>query len=421
MLKFNIAFSSAASLVGILVNFGFKVYLARFIGKQELVTYYLVMDLILLASYLIVGYKDVFVQQITQQENKAAIFALSNWFLISCTIPIILFVIPFTNILYLEPKIDNYQTSSLLLVLLFVANATINHLNNTLFAYREYKFAAVVELSASLLIILAYIFVSSQSQQWPGHQILIVATLTGYVATIFLQTIGISFRLSELIPTLTSLSRTWRKKERNYFIKSTSLASLEYFANRMPLLVTPFLMLQFYQLDDLGDFQVVARPIYLALIAVCVDPVYRILFPEFARMIADRDLVRIRSIRKKFVLYLLLFSIGLFAGTWLLAKPVITWLFTESYADSHLMLNILIVAIPLGCYRAMSFALLKGAGMFKQTMLIRVASAMAFILVILSGSLFNAPVDVLIYGIVVSVALSFILTVTLELRLLNQL
>ena len=46
---------------------------------------------------------------------------------------------------------------------------------------------------------------------------------------------------------------------------------------------------------------------------------------------------------------------------------------------------------------------------------------MAFILVILSGTLFNAPVDILIYGIVVSVALSFILTVTLELRLLNQL
>jgi len=340
---------------------------------------------------------------------------------VSCTIPVIVIVIPATNVFYLEPRIDAYQASSLLLILLFVANALISHLNNTLYAFREYKFAAMIELCSSVLIILAYFLINHQAEVWSGHQILVVATLCGYVATIFLQVTGISLRLRQLISALTSFKQTWQKPERQYFIQSTNLASLEYFANRMPLMLTPFLMLQFYQISDLGDFQVVARPIYLALIAICVDPIYRIMFPEFSKMIAAGELHRIKWVRQRFVIILILFSILLITSSWLFAAPVIIWLFTDSYANSHLMLNILILAVPLGCYRAMSFAILKGAGMFKQTMQIRVAGAAAFILVILAGALFEAPVDILIYGIVASVVLSFCLTLAIESRLLNSL
>ncbi len=420
MLKFNIAFSSAMTFAGILLNFGFKIYLARFMEKQELVIFYLVMDLILLVTYLFVGYKDVFVQQLNNQENKSAIFALSNWFLTACMIPIVFLFIPIANNFYLEPRFDSYQIASIFLVLLFVTNSVISHLNNTLYAYREYKFAAIVELSGSTLIILSFLVITLSSSEMAGHQILVLATLSGYVATVALQTFGISFRLRSLVGTMISFKRTWKQDERRHFINSTNLASMEYFSHRLPILVTPFLMLQFYHLDDLGDFQVVARPIYLALVAVCVEPIYRILFPEFSSMMANHEIEKIRTIRQRFLLYLIVFTVAIISGTWLLAEPVIIWLFTDNYAESHKMLNILIIAIPLSCYRAMSFAILKGAGMFKQTMMIRVASALVFILVVLAGSLLAAPVDILIYGILASIVLSVILSFLQEKRALAQ-
>jgi O-antigen/teichoic acid export membrane protein len=166
---------------------------------------------------------------------------------------------------------------------------------------------------------------------------------------------------------------------RSSFLYSFNFSSLEYLCSTLIIYSSSILMIIFFGTESVGDLQVVARPIYLALIAVLSFPVFRFLFPEFLNLIKtkrDNDLNKIRKIFNRLTIYIGLFLIVL---SWLFSGYFVSFLFPDEYIDGAYFLNILIISIPFVVYTSFLFAIIKSYEHFRATFLIRFFGLIAFI------------------------------------------
>ena len=106
----------------------------------------------------------------------------------------------------------------------------------------------------------------------------------------------------------------------------------------------------FFGTENVGDLQVVARPIYLALIAILSFPVFRFLFPEFLNLIKNKRDNELNKARKVFNRLTIFIGLLLIILTWSVSEYFLDLLFPEQYKDSVYFLNILIISIPFVVY-----------------------------------------------------------------------
>jgi len=186
-----------------------------------------------------------------------------------------------------------------------------------------------------------------------------------------------------------------------------------------PLYLSGILIINTFGAANAGDFQVVARPIYLALISVFSYPIFRFMFPEMSRYIEDKQYVRLKEIQRKFNRVFVCFGIVIIAGGWVFSEYFIVLVFPAAYKLSYEYVNIMFLAVPMAVYNSYLFSLIKAEGLNKHTFLIRLLGAVVFVVSFYVGFLTIGEPVVIAISFVVSAFVMLCYAKLIEIKICN--
>ncbi len=69
-------------------------------------------------------------------------------------------------------------------------------------------------------------------------------------------------------------------------------------ASILMIYITVLLTISHFSVDELGDFQVIVRPVFTYMTMLFVFPIYRFVLPELAVCVRKEQHAQIRSIRR---------------------------------------------------------------------------------------------------------------------------
>jgi len=380
MLKFSILLNSSTTLIIMILNFTFKIYLAKEFSKESLIIYYTIIDIFSLILRFFVGYKDALTTLYNQTKEPLNVMKLFTLFLMWVVIIIAFILLPLVTEFYLPQKIENFDFSWWYISLLFISMNLVSYYGYLFLVTKHYKLISAQDILRTIFwigsIVLLYIFIGLDA----NYKTLIYASiLSNFLILAFLI-----YKQKHYLPKYNFFHLigfklpNFEDDTNSKFIRLTALASTNYFIYGLLLFAPVYMMLNSENIKELGDFQVVARSIYFALVSVFSWPLGRFMFPEFSSLIAEKRYNALSSIHGKFVKLLLLFGFLLIILCWLLSKLVISFMFPLEYIDSYKMINILIIALPFVMYQNFSESVIKAVGDYKTNLIIKISGILFF-------------------------------------------
>jgi O-antigen/teichoic acid export membrane protein len=394
------------SFFNIFLKFYLNYYLANNFDEINLIRYFTLIDIITIISMITVGFKDTLVRTVGIYGESFSLFFFKKipifilvFFLLF--IPLVFAFLSYTKIS--EFKYDLYIIEIMSFV--FIANLLITHF---LLAYREYAPVSTFEFIKGLLFTSTFFLLIFVFNVIEPFKFLVLAFI--------ISNIGIFLWLLPKLVIIYKRSLLFNKTEpfkinnerKKVVLTSFSFSSMEYLCSSLIIYSSSLMMLSLYGQDQVGDLQVVARPIYLALITIFSFPIFRFLFPEFVELINIKNYKKIKDI--KYILYILisLGSLILIILCWIFSQKFISYLFPEDYANSYKYLNILVISLPFVIFTSVFFALIKSQEHFIATFVIRFIGLILFIMPLLIFYFFNFKEISVAYSILISSIVMFI-------------
>jgi len=422
MFKFAILLNSSVTMLIMVVNFIFKIYLTKHFSQLNLVAYYTALDMFSLITRVFIGYKDALITlyyKSGQQEKILKLFSTLFGYVISF---VSFVIIPIGVIYYLEPKIDNVQIEWWMLSLLFILMNVVSYFGYIFLLKKEYSIVSLYDVLKSVLIIVFIMLLYHIFGLSPTYQTLLLGTILAYfgVLAYFIIQSNHSLKNISFIDLFGYKLPNFKDNTKREFIVLSLMASGNYFVYGLLLLIPVFVMLHFDKLENLANYQVVARSIYFSLVAVFSFPLGRFMLPEFSKLIADREFDKLYKVRKKLVYILIFFGVLVVAGCWILSEVVIGYLFPLEYKDSYKILNILIVALPFVMYTNFSRSVIKSVGEYKLSLFIYLSGIVLFFISYIELYMFDIAFAS-IFAFVFAMIEIFLLSLFYERRILARL
>jgi O-antigen/teichoic acid export membrane protein len=374
-----------------------------------------------LVTRVFAGYKDALITVYNQHRDKMKILQLFTSLFIYVVGSIAFVIIPLGTIYYIEPKINNFELSWVYVSSLFIVMNIVAYFSYLFLVQKAYKIISIYEILKSILVVVIILFFYKILDFKASYQTLIYATIVAYSILLFYfvrnkDRVLEKLKLSDIV---TMKIPTFNDDTKSKFITLTFMASGSYFIYGLLLFAPVFVMLHFQQIDELANFQVVARSIYFALIAIFSWPLGRFLFPELSSMIEKKEFIEVVKLRKRFVKFLFFFAPLLIVGCWMSSEYIIKIMFPHIYADSYMMLNILIVAIPFIMYTNFSTSIIKAVGLYKTVIMIDIFAIIVYILsFLILKFIFYMELSSL-YAFVVSMIFIFIVSYYYEQKIIS--
>ncbi len=365
------------SAFNIILKFFLNIFLANNFEEDLLVKYFTLIDVITLLSIFIVGIKDTMIRAVNNYGERVYLFFLRIFIFF-----LVIFLIFFVPILFffLTTIFDNFFNFSLSYILLMLLVLMINtFLMDILLSSRVYSTISYLEFfKGSAFVSIFFLFFLIFYFDNPYIYLILSFVLSNIlISTWIFPRIKKIFYKAKIQNDSNPLKID--ANIRSSFFYSFNFSSLEYFFSYLIIYSSSILMIIFFGTENVGDLQVVARPIYLALIAVLSFPVFRFLFPEFSSLIkikSSNDLNRARKVFNRLTIFIGLLLILL---TWSFSEYLLDLLFPDQYKDSVYFLNILIISIPFVVYTSFLFAIIKAYEHFRATFFIRLFGLISFI------------------------------------------
>jgi len=382
MLKFSILLNSLTTLFIMILNFGFKIYLAKEFPKESLIIYYTIIDVFSLISRFFVGYKDALTTLYNESKEKLKIMKLFTVFLMWIVVIVAFIILPVVTSIYLPTKIVNFDFSWWYISLLFISLNLVAFYGYIFLVTKHYKLISAQDMLKTIFWIGSILILYNILNFNPNYKTLIYASIVSN----FMILIFLIYKQKQYLPEYAFLKLVgfklpdFKDDINSKFIRLTALASSNYFIYGLLLFAPVYFMLNSGNIQELGDFQVVARSIYFALVSVFSWPLGRFMFPEFSSLIADEKYEILESIHIRFIKLLFVFGIAVIVLCWLLSKLVISYIFPLEYIDSYKMINILIVALPFVMYQNFSESVIKAVGNYKINLIIKVSGVLFFMI-----------------------------------------
>ncbi len=422
MLKFALLLNSSVTIVIMVVNFAFKIFLAKHFSQFNLVAYYTIIDSFSLLTRVFAGYKDALVTLYFKSEDKTKILQLFTTLFSYIVLVIAFMIIPLIANFYLVSKIGQLQISWIYISILFLLMNIVAYFGYLLLVQKAYKIISVYDMLKSVLIIVTVFLFYMVFNFDASYRTLILATIVANVILFFYliwhrEAILGNSRISEIfsmkLPNF--LDDTKRK-----FITLTFMASSSYFLYGLLLFAPVLVMLHMQEMEELANFQVVARSLYFALVAIFSWPLGRFLFPELSDKLKKHDLDGILVLKRKFIKLLIPFSFLLILACWFSAKYIIDFMFPDTYINSYKMLNILIVGLPFVMYTNFSSSFIKATGSYKILIAIDTAALFAFLFFFLIFRFLFMLKFASLYAFVFSMIFIFVVTYYQERKIFLQ-
>jgi len=421
MLKFSILLNSSVTMFIMILNFAFKIYLAREFSQENLVFYYTIIDIFSIIGRIFIGYKDALTTIYNKTDYKFKILRTWSVFFIWVIIMASFVIIPLVYNFYLIEKIDNLNIKWWYISLLFISLNLVSYYGYIFLVTKHYKLISIIDILKSLSSIFTILFLYLLIDLSANYQTLIYASiLSNFIVLSYLIYKQHKFLPKYNFTKLISYKFANFKDDTNInFIKLTIMASSNYFVYGLLLFAPIFTMLNYGTTDELGEFQVVARSIYFALISVFSWPLGRFMFPEFSSLISNKNYKVLNNLRIKFIKLLSIFAIIIILGCWLLSKVVISYIFPIEYMDSYKMLNILIIALPFVMYQNFSESIIKAVGDYKINLIIKSSGIIVYIFSYIILETFQINLSS-VYSFVIGMLGIFLLSLYYENKIKNS-
>ncbi|MGL5608296.1 MAG: hypothetical protein ACRDDN_09580 [Aeromonas veronii] len=398
-----------ASLVSIVIGFAFKVWLAQWVAKGELALFNSVVDLISLSFILMTGFRSSMVVSYSQTKNDRDIINIFRYFLIGIVLLTWGAVIPYIKH-GLHIRVEYLQ----LVGVIFGLGLKV-YFTNLVAMYRMYALSNRVTwlepLANGLLFMACYFGLGMDA----------LASLFYGLTFSSLAIAGYMYVSRRRAIATKPLAKVALGPEMVSYVKKSFTASLEAGASILMIYITVLLTIRHFSIDELGDFQVVVRPIFTYMTTLFVFPIYRFVLPELAVNLRNGDHRQIRMIRRWLFRLSAIVSLAFFGLMLLAGKPLVLLFFPADYVGAVPVLfhfSIVFIFMMLNGYQ---LAYIKAHGHFTRSLLIRLAGIVALVAAYYLVAEFTANVVAIIVALGLGYMVMFILSTLAERQILRSL
>jgi len=398
-MKAIIAKSLMFTSIGILINFIFKAAAAKLIDKQELGLFFTTIDIFSFTLLILVGFRSSMVVSFAKTKDDVNIINIFRYFLF-----IIIFISWLMVIPYLKHKMG-VNIHYWYLVFLMLSMGLVAYLGNQIAMYRHYHIMNKITLIEPSLTLLWFI-VAYYGVGIDGYHALFVSSV---MATLGVATyMYISKKNLNKEPSFKSVEMT---DDMKIFLKNSLISTLEFGSGIFMIYLSVILIMKYYTLDDLADFQVVVKTIFIYMTMLFVFPVFRFLLPELSKLLNRNKDKEVAIIKREFTFFALIISFTLFMIIWLFGESLVVWAFSEEYKKSHTMLLHLSPFFLFVMLNAYNIAYIKASGKFWWAFFLRVSGSLFvlssfFVLKLFTDSIIIVVLS-LIWGYVGMFSISF--------------
>ncbi|MBW8183088.1 hypothetical protein [Shewanella nanhaiensis] len=397
-----------ATLVSITLGFGFKVWLAQWMLKEDLALYHTVVDIISLSLILMTGFRSSMVVSYSQTQNDKDITNLFRYSLIAMVLLTWGIVLPYIKH-RLHIDVEYFHLVGIILGMGFKVYFT-----NQIAMYRMYAISNKVTWLEPLGQIFTFLICFYLLGQTPISSLFFSLMLSSTAVAVYMF-----FNRRKQIAT-TPIGPVNMDASLRNFMKKSFTASLEAGASILMIYITVLLTIGHFSIDELGDFQVVVRPIIAYLTLLFVFPIYRFVFPELTVCVRNQDFQQIKQIKHWVYRMSLIISSSFFISMLLFSHEIVALLFPEQYAKSAPVLMHFSMFFLFMMLNAYQLAFIKAHGLFTQSLLIRGSGIVALIASYYIYSQITANVVAVILALGTGYLLMFLISALVEKHILKQ-
>ena len=268
-----------------------------------------------------------------------------------------------------------FSMNSVYLVFTVIALGFSVYFTNMIAMYRMYRVINLVTfLEPALLIIwflIAYFFAHTH-----GLQPLFISTImTAFTLSLFIYIVKTKEIRS--VP----VDKPKHKHDTPKFLKNSIISTVEFGSGIVMMYTAVILIMKYFDLEELGNFQVVVKPVFTYMIMLFVFPIFRFVLPELSRLYSEKNYEGLRNI-KRWVLKFAFGVSGVFVILSLLfADRFVSWLFPPGYADSSLMIihiSFFFIFVILNAYQ---ISFIKASGDFLSALFIRLWGIVSLVII----------------------------------------
>jgi len=398
------------SLFSIMLGIGLKVYLSTVLPKEILALYYTAIDIFSFSLLVLIGFRSSMVVSYSKLKEDSGIVNIFRYFILVAILASWGFVIPYVKHTLGVPVDYWYLVSTVISMSLYL------YLSNQLAMYRLYKVmnhSGFIEPLLSMFWFVMAFYVSGVKG----------------VQALFIMSIMASFSLSLYIFILKSqkskepvIKRVIINSQMRQFIKKSLISTLEFSSGMMLIYIAVFFFNHYYSLDELGDFQVVTKPILMAMIALFVFPVFRFLLPELSKLYYQKSIEEITKLKRWFYRFSFVVSLVFVTLFYLFGERLIAVVFPPEYSDAYLYLSHLSFFFLFIMLNAYQVAFIKASGAFGYALLIRLSGILFFVLFFyMTYYLYSKNAISVVFGLAMAYLGMFLLSWVIEKKVWREL
>jgi O-antigen/teichoic acid export membrane protein len=347
------------TLFSVALNFGFKIFLARFISKADLALYFTSIDIFTMTLLILVGFRSSMVVSFAHTKDDYKILKIFKYVIFATVLAVWGFIIP-----YLKHRIGVHIDYWYLVFTVLALGLSVYY-TNLIAMYRMYKTINIVTfLDPALQIVwfmIAYFLADTK-----GLQPLFIATIMGaFTLSFYIYSVK-----REVVKSV-SVDKPKEKYDTQKFLKNSIMSTIEFGSGIVMMYTAVILIMRYFNLDELGDFQVVVKPIFTYMIMLFVFPIFRFVLPELSRLYGEKNFEELYAIKMWIYKFAFVVSGVFILFSLLFAQKLIVYLFSAEYAESYLMvihISFFFIFVILNAYQ---ISFIKANGDFLAALLIR--------------------------------------------------
>ncbi|MCL1137645.1 hypothetical protein [Shewanella pneumatophori] len=397
-----------ATLASVSLGLAFKIWLAQWVAKSDLALYHTVVDIISMSLILLSGFRASMVVSFSQTKNDADITNIFRYSLITMVLFTWGLVLP-----YIKHQL-NIDVEYIQLVGVILGMGFKVYFTNQIGMYRLYDIANKTTWLEPLLQVLLFLTCYYGFGQTAVASLFYSLILSNFAVAAFMF-----IQRRKQIAT-TPLAPVQLDPDMRSFVKKSVMSSLEMGASILMVYITVLLTIGYFTIDELGDFQVVVRPMLAYFTMLFVFPVYRYILPELAQCIRNAEHLQVALIRRWFFKLSFVVSLVFFLALLLFSDEFVGFVFPETYANAAPILLHFAIFFIFMMLNAFQIAYIKAHGQFLQSLAIRLLGVGTLIVMFYILRLFTDNVVAVILAFGFGYLTMFIASSILERKLLLQ-
>ena len=386
------------SIFTVVAGFSFKIFLARILEKEILTLYYTAIDIFSFSLLILIGFRSSMVVAYAKSKKDENIINVFRYFVVGLVFLSWGLILP-----YLKHKVG-LEIHYWYLVFTILSMGSYAYLTNQLAMYRLYslmKRSSFIEpILGAIWFLIAYYLA-----QTSGLKALFIMTIMSYLGLSIYIWLHKRREIQE--PGITQVALD---KDTKIFLKNAVLSTVEFGSGIVMIYTAVFFLMHYYSIKELGDFQVVTKPILMYMIALFVFPVFRFLLPELSKLHAQKSYNEITNLYRWFYKFAFLVS-GSFALLMVFySKDFVELAFKPEYQGAYLYLTHLSFFFVFIMLNAFQLSLIKASGAFGKALFIRVSGIALFILAFYLTRLYSESSVSVVFGLVLGYTGMFVLS-----------